>query len=142
MLAIAYPLLLDRDSLRVDYALLATFLAFIGIAGNMSELIDAELQHPHHVFLLSTALSQIISNVPTTLLLTPFTEHWQALLWGTNVGGFGSLFAAMANLITYKLYAVHAPEDSTTAFLVKFMLAGYATLMIGAAMFYGTKLLA
>ncbi len=139
LLAIIYPLLFDRDSLRVDYALLATFLCFIGLAGNIGELISAELRHPHHVFLLSAVLSQFISNVPTTLLLTPFTEEWKALLWGTNVGGFGSLVAAMANLITYKLYAAHRNGNRTAAFTLKFILAGYVAFFIGLGLFFGLK---
>jgi len=96
LLVIGYPLLFNRAALRVDYALLATFLCFIGLAMNSAQIIATSLQHPHHVFLFSSLLSQFISNVPTTLLLTRFTDQWEALLWGVNVGGFGSLVAAMA----------------------------------------------
>jgi len=142
LLAVVYPLLFDRDSLHIDYALLATFLCFIGLAGNIGELISADLQHPHHVFLLSALFSQFISNVPTTLLLTPFTEEWEALLWGTNVGGFGSLVAAMANLITYKLYAAHRNGGNTAAFTVKFVLAGYVTGFIGLGLYFSMKSIA
>ncbi len=137
--AILCPLLFDRDSLRVDYALLATFLCFIGLAGNIGELISAGLRHPHHVFLLSAVLSQFISNVPSTLLLTPFTGEWKALLWGANVGGFGSLVAAMANLITYKLYAAHRNGNHAAAFMLKFILAGYIAFLLGLGLFFGLK---
>jgi Na+/H+ antiporter NhaD/arsenite permease-like protein len=135
LVAIAYPLLFDRRSLAVDYVLLATFLCFIGLAGNAGEIIGSVLEHPHHVFTLSAGLSQVISNVPTTLLLTEFTDHWQALLWGTNVGGFGSPVAAMANLIAYRLYASHADSENTASFMIRFIIAGYLTLMVGVGLF-------
>ncbi len=139
LLAIVYPLLFDRASLRVDYGLLATFLCFIGLAGNIGELISADLRHPHHVFLLSALLSQLISNVPTTLLLTPFTAEWKALLWGSNVGGFGSLIAAMANLITYKLYCAHRNGNHGGVFMLKFIVAGYGAFAVGIGLFFGLK---
>ena len=135
LLALAYPLLYDRASLRVDYALLVTFLCFIGLAGNVAALMGGELAHPHHVFVLSALLSQFISNVPTTLLLRPFTAEWEALLWGVNVGGFGSLVAAMANLITFRLYVAQADDVRAGAFLLRFVLAGFLALLCGAGLF-------
>ncbi|HFD88088.1 MAG TPA: hypothetical protein ENJ35_10495, partial [Gammaproteobacteria bacterium] len=84
---------IDRRSFLVDYSLLLTFLCFIGLADNVGEIIANMLENPHHLFLLAAILSQFISNVPTTLLLTEFTDQWKPLLWGVNVGGFGSLMA-------------------------------------------------
>ena len=138
LLAVAYPLLRDRAALKVDYALLVTFLCFIGLADNITVIISGGLQHSHHVFLFSALLSQFISNVPTTLLLSHFTGHWDALLWGTNVGGFGSLIAAMANLIAYKLYVSHG-DGNTLSFTLKFMLAGYLALLISGGIYFGVR---
>ena len=51
----------------------------------------------------SVLLSQIISNVPTALLLSGFTDQWNALIVGTNLGGLGTLIASMASIISFKL---------------------------------------
>ena len=76
-------------------------------------------------------LSQFISNVPATLLLTPFTQRWEALLWGTNAGGFGTPVAVMANLI-----ASHADRSFTLGYLRAFTLAGAATLLLAAGLYF------
>ena len=104
LLPLLYAWLFDTESLRVDYFLLLTFAIFLGLAANLRELIAPWVHPPHHLFLLASAMSQLISNVPTTLLLQPITPHWQALLWGSNVGGFGTPIAALANLILLRLY--------------------------------------
>ena len=72
--------------LRVDYSLLAQVLE-------------------GHVRLASVGISQIISNVPAALLLSGFTDAWEDLLVGTNIGGLGTLIASMASLISYKQMA-------------------------------------
>jgi len=134
--AIVYALLFDRSALRVDYGLLLTFLLFIGLTGNIREIIDGMLAHRTHTFLLAAVMSQFISNVPTTLMLERFTDHWRALLWGVNVGGFGSLVAAMANLIAYKLFLTHGGRKEAGRFVLKFIVAGYVTLLAGTALHY------
>jgi len=55
---------------------------------------------------LMTALlaSQVISNVPASLLLSPFTQDVQALMLGVNMGGLGTLVASLASLISFRLY--------------------------------------
>ena len=51
-------------------------------------------------------LSQVISNVPAAMLLSGFTEAYEPLLLGVNIGGLGTLIASMASVISYKMYAV------------------------------------
>lgn len=72
-----YALVRDRAALRVDY-----FLLFFGFTDNLRP----ELQGPTSVFVYSALASQVISNVPSTLLLADFTSNWRALLWGVSVG--------------------------------------------------------
>ncbi|MCD6304523.1 MAG: citrate transporter [Planctomycetes bacterium] len=98
LLVPAFALALDRKALRVDYGLLVTLLCFCILTGNIRVLLASGIMHSGHVFLLSALSSQLISNVPAALLFSRFTTHWKVLLWGTNVGGFGSLVASMANL--------------------------------------------
>ena len=133
-----FALLFDRKSLKIDYALLLTFLVFLGLTSNIKMMIDGMIHHPGHIFMLSSVMSQFISNVPTTLLLNKFTIQWEALLWGTNVGGFGSLVAALANLITYKIYISYGDGKHTGRFVAKFIFAGYLAFAIGFALFFLT----
>ncbi len=104
ILVIIFALLIDRKALHVDYALLFSFFFFFGVADNMKLILASEISHSGHIFLFSALTSQVMSNVPATLLFAKFTTNWKALLWGVNTGGFGSLFGSLANLIAYKIY--------------------------------------
>lgn len=107
-------LILDRKVLlKVDYALLVTFAGFFVFIGNLGR-IDAFRQVVERLIsgrevLLSVAVSQVLSNVPTALLLSGFSNNWPALILGTNLGGLGTLIASMASLISYKLLAKEHP---------------------------------
>ena len=60
--------------------------------------------------LIVSALScQVISNVPSAILLSQFTENYRALLLGVNIGGTGTLIASLASLITFREYTAHNP---------------------------------
>ena len=45
-----------------------------------------------------------IGNVPAAMLLSTFTKNGNALVLGANLGGFGTIIASMASLITYKFF--------------------------------------
>jgi Na+/H+ antiporter NhaD/arsenite permease-like protein len=47
--------------------------------------------------------SQVISNVPAAMLLSGFSSNYEAIIVGINIGGFGTLIASMANLISFKI---------------------------------------
>ncbi len=126
----------DRKVLLVDYPLLLTFLLFIALANSLSPLLSHYLEHPKHVFILSSLLSQGISNVPTTLLLHQFTPAWQALLWGTNVGGFGTLIAALANLITYRIYTLYEGEVASKIFMRQMIFWGFVVYGLGVGIYF------
>ena len=53
---------------------------------------------------VSLMTSQVISNVPACLLLSPFTVQTQSLMLGVNLGGLGTLVASLASLISFRLY--------------------------------------
>ncbi len=130
-----YPLLADRKVLRVDYSLLISFFFFFGIADNLQTIFEGALGNPGHVFLFSSLLSQIISNVPAALLFADFTDNWQALLWGVNAGGFGSLFGSLANLIAYKIYVSDVNTDNYSDFTRKFLLIGYTAFLLSVLLY-------
>jgi Na+/H+ antiporter NhaD/arsenite permease-like protein len=55
---------------------------------------------------------QVISNVPSAVLLSQFTENYRELLLGVNIGGAGTLIASLASLITFREYTKHYPEKT------------------------------
>ncbi|MBO4456342.1 MAG: citrate transporter [Butyrivibrio sp.] len=102
--------------LRADYILLLTFIGFFIFTGNMGNIsaISSFLQDilSDREFPIAIALSQVISNVPATLMLSGFTTNYKDLLLGVNIGGLGTLIASMASLISYKAYTKEFKENS------------------------------
>ena len=102
----------DKRALKkVDYGLLFTFVCFFIFAGNMSR-IDAVRNIftsllDKSTLLVSIASCQIISNVPSAILLSQFTDNYKELLLGVNIGGAGTLIASLASLITFREYTSH-----------------------------------
>ena len=104
----------DRKSLAdVDYALLGTFVCFFIFSGNVSRMdavrIVMETLLSKSTLLFSSLSCQFISNVPSAVLLSKFTDNYRELLYGVNVGGCGTLIASLASLITFREYLSHNP---------------------------------
>lgn len=127
-------LLMDPKALRmVDYGLLLTFVCFFIFAGNMSRLAPVRtffsglLQwNP----LLTAVLScQVISNVPSAILLSQFTSRYAPLLLGVNIGGTGTLIASLASLITFREFTSHYREE-TKMYLGLFALLNFGFLLV------------
>lgn len=124
----------DRKALKdVDYPLLFTFVFFFVFAGNMSritvvkELFSMLLNKSTLIF--SIVSCQIISNVPSAILLSQFTENYRELLIGVNVGGAGTLIASLASLITFREYVKHNP-GKTLYYIAMFSLFNFGFLII------------
>lgn len=139
ILTLAAVLATDRKTLRhVDYSLLLTFVGFFIFIGNMGriEAFCSFLQDmiDGHEILTAVLSSQVISNVPAALLLSGFTEKWEALIIGTNIGGLGTLIASMASLISYRLVAASEPKEKGR-YIVYFtgINAGFLAVMLGAS---------
>ena len=126
--------LLDRQALRdVDYGLLFTFVFFFIFSGNMARM---EPVRDFFSFLLEkntlvfSALScQFISNVPSAILLSQFTDNYRDLLLGVNIGGAGTMIASLASLITFREYSKQDPGH-TARYILKFSLFNFAFLGI------------
>ena len=108
---------MDRDALKkVDYPLLLTFCAFFVFAGNMARipLVRAmfEILLEKNTLIFSALSCQFISNVPSAVLLSQFTENYRELLLGVNIGGAGTLIASLASLITFREYTKHNPKGT------------------------------
>ena len=127
-------LIMDRRALRqVDYGLLLTFVCFFIFSGNMGrvpvirEFFSRLLEKNA---LLTAALScQVISNVPSAILLSQFTENYAPLLVGVNIGGAGTLIASLASLITFREFSAHYRE-CTRLYLARFTLLNFGFLII------------
>jgi len=52
------------------------------------------------LFFSGALLSQIISNVPTAILLSHYTSNFKIIAYSVNIGGNGLLIASFANLIS------------------------------------------
>jgi Na+/H+ antiporter NhaD/arsenite permease-like protein len=100
-----------RDLLRkVDWLLLFLFAVIfidfhlVGLIPPIREiLLSSHLEDPSSAFLFSSLLSQVISNVPATALLTQFTSSWLPVAYGVNVGGNGFFLGSLANLIALRM---------------------------------------
>ncbi len=118
---------------HADYWLLATFVAFFILIGNLSQLtvfrqfLVSSLAG--HEFLAAVVASQVISNVPAAILLSGFTGKAEDLLLGTDIGGLGTLIASMANLISYGSF-VRACPARQGYFLKAFTVLNFAYLGI------------
>ena len=136
-------LIMDRKALKdVDYGLLFTFVAFFIFSGNMSRipfiqnLFGGLLQK--NTLLVSICSCQIISNVPSAILLSQFTGNYTELLLGVNIGGVGTLISSLASLITFREYSKHNPDKvkryillfSAFNFGFLFLLTGVQTLIL------------
>ena len=124
----------DRHALKsVDYPLLFTFVFFFIFAGNMARM-DAVRSFfsgflSRNTLVFSALSCQFISNVPSAILLSQFTENYAELLIGVNVGGVGSLIASLASLITFREYVKHNP-GGTRSYIAEFSAFNFAFLII------------
>ena len=127
-------LFLDRKALaEVDYGLLFTFVAFFIFSGNMSRiegvknLLSGLMEE--NPLLVSTLSCQIISNVPSAILLSQFTGNYTPLLLGVNIGGCGTIISSLASLITFREYAEH-DSAGVKKYLLLFSAFNFAFLFI------------
>ncbi len=127
-------LFMDRKALKmVDYPLLLTFVFFFVFSGNMARidwvrrLFSWLLEK--QTLLVSVACCQVISNVPTAILLSQFTENYRQLLLGVNIGGVGTLIASLASLITFREYTKQN-KGKTGYYIFLFSVFNFAFLII------------
>ena len=124
----------DRKALKqVDYGLLMTFVSFFIFSGNMARIpavqtfFDNVLEKS--TLLFSILSCQFISNVPTSILLSQFTDNYRELLWGVNIGGTGTLIASLASLITFREYTKQNPGRAGY-YIIRFSAYNFAFLLV------------
>ena len=133
-------LFVDRKALcMVDYGLLFTFVFFFIFAGNMARIdvvrafFSALLDKS--TLLFSVISCQCISNVPSAILLSQFTENYRELLVGVNIGGVGTLIASLASLITFREYTANNP-GKTAKYILEFSAFNFGFLIVLTAVMY------
>ena len=124
----------DKKALKeVDYSLLMTFVFFFIFAGNMARIDTVRLFFSQlldkSALLFSILSCQVISNVPSAILLSQFTANYSDLLIGVNIGGVGTLISSLASLITFKEYVKHNP-GKTGYYVGLFSLYNFGFLFI------------
>ncbi|MFC5742940.1 SLC13 family permease [Dyella tabacisoli] len=98
---------------KVDWSLILVFiLMFIDIRlltqlHFIQTLAETILHFSQFELFISALLgSQVISNVPATILLVNYSTAYKVIAYGVNVGGFGLAIGSMANIIALRM----APE--------------------------------
>ncbi len=124
----------DRKALEsVDYPLLLTFVFFFIFSGNMAriELVRMffSMLLEKSTLLFSVISCQIISNVPSAILLSQFTDNYRELLLGVNIGGVGTLISSLASLITLREYSKYNP-GKTGGYIREFSLFNFGFLTV------------
>ena len=127
-------LFVDKKALlKVDYPLLLTFVCFFLLAGNVSRIgvvndFFASLLEKN-TLLTAIGSCQVISNVPSAILLSEFTTNYKELLLGVNIGGVGTLISSLASLITFREYTSHV-KGKTLSYLGLFTALNFGFLII------------
>lgn len=115
MIFVVVAIMDGKILLRADYILLLTFIGFFVFTGNMGRIPEVsnflQTVSEGREFLMGVVVSQFISNVPATLMLSGFVSDYKELLIGVNVGGLGTLIASMASLISFKAYSNDYKEN-------------------------------
>ena len=133
VVTVALAILEPKCFLRVDYGLLLTFCAFFVFSGNLSRipavrdlLASVVAMSP---LLVGTATCQVISNVPSAVLLSRFTTDYRHLLIAVNIGGLGTPVSSLASLITLGEYRKRE-HGKTLRYLGLFSLINFSYLAV------------
>lgn len=119
IVALALIIADKRALAELDWSLLLTFLFFFIFSGNLARMPEVQMAAAgllqQNALAVSALASQVISNVPSAVLLAPFTENWPALLVGVNIGGAGTIVGSLASLITLNHYRALRDANSSSA---------------------------
>lgn len=122
----------SKAFMKVDYGLLLTFCAFFVFAGNMARIPAVKetlgMLMARDPLLFGTLCCQVISNVPSAVLLSKFTVDYAALLVAVNIGGLGTPIASLASLITLSNYRKHG--DNVKKYIGLFLLVNFSFLAV------------
>ena len=108
--------------IKVDYVLLVTFLCFFifssSITSNPTVSAFLEKSVNGREYWWTILLSQVISNVPATIVLYPFSHSFTGLIYGADTAGLVSLIGSLASVINYRIYVREYPKKGRKFILV------------------------
>ena len=93
----------------IDYLLLFIFILIfidfklLAALPSVKTFLNSVIRGGKYVFWISLAVSQVVSNVPATVLLSSFVNNWKVLAYGVNVGGNGLIIASLASVIAMRI---------------------------------------
>ena len=133
VIVITFLIIMPRIFMKVDYSILFIFFFLFIFASGLTNL---ESVHERLSDLMSwdpmlttVLVSEVTSNVPSTILLQPFTDDWAAVLVGADIGGFGTPIASMASVISLKLY-LREKDSSIRSYLKVFFIVNLVMLAV------------
>lgn len=134
VVTVAVIFLSNRKLLKeIDYMLLLTFACFFTVSENLGRIDSVRIYLQQllgwNTLITAVGTSQVISNVPAAVVLSGFTNQWQHMLAGVNIGGLGTPIASLASLITIKFY-MRRPDAKILQFLACFMIANVVGLAL------------
>ncbi len=102
--------------LKTDYVLLLTFFCFFVFSSSIcknpeiSNFLEKSVKGNEYWW--SILLSQLISNVPASIVLWPFSTNLKALLYGLDSAGLCSIIGSLASVINLRIYTKTYPEKT------------------------------
>ncbi len=100
----------------VDYTIPLTFVAFFIFSGNLARipaiinLMESFINE--YTYITAYLSCQLISNVPTAVLLSKFTNNYAHLLVSVNVASLGIIFSSLSGVIALKEYIKVANNEN------------------------------
>ena len=118
---------------RVDYALLLTFFCFFLFSSSIAEneTVAGFLNRivPGNEYLLSIGISQVISNVPASIVLWNFTDSLRPLIYGLDTAGLVTVIGSLASVINMRIYTREYPGKGGR-FMLTFEIVSLAFFVI------------
>lgn len=134
LIVVVAMLFLDRTILlKTDYVILATFFCFFVFSSLISTHPSVSVMLGKLVagyeYWWAIGISQIISNVPASIVLYPFSTNNAGLIYGLDTAGLCSLIGSLASVINYRIYVREYPGKGW-AFVKTFTLISWAFFAI------------
>ena len=133
----AFLLLRPRVLIGIDWALLAVIALMFVDLRQLAELPAVAalaeqwpIAEGWRAYLAAIAVSQLISNVPATILLDRYVHDLPALAAGVSVGGFGCVLGSLANLIALRLAKVQHGLREFHRIAIPFLLVCAASALL------------
>ncbi|RKZ28770.1 citrate transporter [bacterium] len=125
-----YLIFYGKTILKTDWGLIALFIIMFvdfHLIGEMKIINDIfhhlNTANPSAIYVVSALISQVMSNVPASILMSKYSHNWFAISYGVNIGGNGLFIASMANVIIIRLTSERKMLSSFHKYSIAYMLA-------------------